>query len=296
MTSFFIPLTATWWQMLPHKISPIFLQFGNFEIRYYGLMFVLSILGAYAVSRFLIKKENYPYSIKQIDDFYFWVIIGVILGGRLGYVLFYNLNYYLKYPLEIFLPFDTQNNFEYTGIGGMSYHGGLIGSILAAFLFAKKEKLKIMKFMDFITLGVPAGYTFGRIGNFLNGELFGRPTEVPWGMYFPSDFLGTLRHPSQLYEALFEGIVLFFILWQFRNKKPFDGFILALYLILYGVARFGIEYTREPDRHLGFIIGSFTMGQALCFFMIAFGAGLLAWGCNRKTDVVSDGDRLGSQT
>jgi len=182
-----------------------------------------------------------------------------------------NLFYYFKHPLEIFLPFDINNGFQYTGLYGMSYHGALIVIVIASVVFCRKYKLNFWLLADLLIPAVPLGYTFGRLGNFINGELYGRVTTVPWGMYFPLDSLHRLRHPSQLYEALFEGIFLFIILWSLRNRIRISGALFSLYLIGYGSVRFFIEFFREPDRQLGFVLGSFSMGQILCFIMIILG-------------------------
>jgi phosphatidylglycerol:prolipoprotein diacylglycerol transferase len=201
-----------------------------------------------------------------------WTILGLIVGARLGYVLFYNFSYYLSHPLEILLPFEFSGGIRFVGISGMSYHGGAIGVLLATLIFCRKRAISFWNILELFSPAVPLGYTFGRIGNFINGELYGRRTDVPWGMYFPLDSLHQLRHPSQLYEAFFEGLVLFAILWSIRRRSPFDGFLFAAYLFGYGFVRFFIEFFREPDVQLGLIFGGvFTMGQALCLLMMAAG-------------------------
>jgi len=199
------------------------------------------------------------------------LILAVLIGGRLGYVLFYNLFYYLKHPLEIFLPFNINNGFQYTGLYGMSYHGALIAIVITSVFFCRKYKLNFWLLADLLASAVPLGYTFGRLGNFINGELYGRVTTVPWGMFFPLDLKHQLRHPSQLYEALFEGIFLFIILWSLRKRVRISGTLFSLYLIGYGSVRFFLEFFREPDQQLGLIFGPFTMGQILCFTMILSG-------------------------
>jgi phosphatidylglycerol:prolipoprotein diacylglycerol transferase len=197
-----------------------------------------------------------------------------MLGARLGYVFFYNFSYYMSNPLEILLPFSFSGGLHFTGLAGMSYHGGLLGVITATALFCRKYKIKFWQYVDFLIPSIPLGYTFGRIGNFINGELFGRVTEMPWGMYFPQDRTNQLRHPSQLYEAFFEGIFLFLILWTIRKKKLFNGFFLSLYIIGYGTVRFFIEIVREPDEHIGYFYNTLTLGQILCIFMILSGLGI----------------------
>jgi len=199
------------------------------------------------------------------------MILGLVIGARLGYVLFYNLSYYLEHPLEIILPFSFSNGVTFTGISGMSYHGGLIGVILSAWLYIRQAKLDWWSLVDLYIPAIPLGYTFGRLGNFINGELFGRATTSSIGMYFPLAKAGELRHPSQLYEAFFEGLFLFAILWSIRKIELPKGAMLALYLIGYGTVRFFIEYFRQPDAHLGFVLLSFSMGQILCALMIAAG-------------------------
>jgi phosphatidylglycerol:prolipoprotein diacylglycerol transferase len=225
-------------------------------------MLVLSRINNEKITTF--KKE-------VIDNYFIWAIISVLIGGRLGYALFYNLSYYLQHPLEIILPFDIDNGFQYTGLYGMSYHGALIGVVLASIGFCLKYKLNFWSFVDLLAPVVPLGYTFGRLGNFINGELYGRVTTMPWGMYFPLDSAHQLRHPSQLYEALFEGLFLFVILWSLRKKVTIPGVLFSFYLIGYGSIRFILEFFREPDQQLGFILGPFSMGQVLCFAMILTG-------------------------
>jgi phosphatidylglycerol:prolipoprotein diacylglycerol transferase len=189
----------------------------------------------------------------------------------LGYVLFYNFSYYLRHPLEIVLPFDFSNGVKFTGITGMSYHGGLICVILFAWLYCRKARLDFAAMIDLFIPAIPLGYMFGRIGNFINGELYGRITTAMVGMYFPQAPEQQLRHPSQLYEAFFEGIFLFSVLWSLRKKINTRGAMLAAYLIGYGSVRFFIEYFRQPDAHLGFVLLSFSMGQVLCLLMIVTG-------------------------
>jgi phosphatidylglycerol:prolipoprotein diacylglycerol transferase len=234
-------------------------------------MYVVAFAVVYLLVVYRINSEKYDYSKELIQNYFVWAILGAIVGGRLGYVIFYNLEYYIDNPLEIFFPFDFSDGCQFTGISGMSYHGGVIGVILFSSLFCKKYDIKFWHFADLLCPAIPLGYTFGRLGNFINGELYGRVTTVPWGMYFPLDTTNQLRHPSQLYEAAFEGIFLFIVLWNLRKLKVFDGFFLSLYLIGYGFVRFFIEFVRQPDSQLGFIFGPFTMGQILCACMILGG-------------------------
>jgi phosphatidylglycerol:prolipoprotein diacylglycerol transferase len=265
------------WQHLPAHISPNLFEVGAFQIRYYSLMYLVAFFVTYMLVSYRIKQEGHHYSDEIIQDFFVWGIVGLILGARLGYVLFYQFDYYMRNPLEILLPFDFKQGFSFVGISGMSYHGGAVGVLVAAVIFCRKRAIKFWNFADLFCPAIPLGYTFGRIGNFINGELYGRMTDVPWGMYFPLDPTHQLRHPSQLYEAFFEGIVLFVILWSLRKKKTFDGFFFSLYLFAYGLVRFSIEFLREPDMHLGFIWASLSMGQLLCLMMMGAGMGIFAY-------------------
>jgi phosphatidylglycerol:prolipoprotein diacylglycerol transferase len=259
------------WNNLPEHINPVFLSMGHLQLRYYGLMYLVAFTITYFLVLSRIRKENIAFKKEVIDNYFIWAILSVLIGGRLGYALFYNLGYYIKHPLEVFLPFDIDNGFQYTGLYGMSYHGALIGVILASIGFCLKYKLNFWLFVDLLAPVVPLGYTFGRLGNFINGELYGRITTMPWGMYFPLDPAHQLRHPSQLYEALLEGLFLFVVLWSLRKKVTVPGVIFSFYLIGYGAIRFILEFFREPDQQLGFILGPFSMGQVLCFTMILTG-------------------------
>ncbi|MDO8282961.1 MAG: prolipoprotein diacylglyceryl transferase [Thermodesulfovibrionia bacterium] len=262
------------WQHIPEHINPNIIAIGQFQIRYYGMMYIVAFAIVYLLVIKRVKGEGFSFTKETIQDAFVWMIVGLMAGGRLGYVLFYNLNYYLSHPLEIFLPFSFENGIQFIGIAGMSYHGGLVGLITAALLFCRKRKIDFWYFTDLFAPVAPLGYTFGRIGNFINGELYGRETTAAWGMYFPLDSDTLLRHPSQLYEAFFEGLILFIILWSVRKKSPFNGFLLSLYLIGYGLVRFVIEFFRQPDPQLGFILGPLSMGQALCLTMIICGAAI----------------------
>ncbi len=238
-------------------------------------MYIVAFALTYFLVLYRIKHEvRFEFSKNQVNDITTYAIVGLIIGARLGYVLFYNISYYVRQPLEIFLPFSFSNGFAFTGISGMSYHGGLIGILLAVFWYIRKARLDYWDVMDLYVPVVPLGYTFGRLGNFINGELFGRATTSPIGMYFPQAPDKALRHPSQLYEAFFEGIFLFILLWSIRKMKLPGGAMLAIYVFGYGAVRFFIEYFREPDAHLGFVLSSFSMGQILCAAMMAGGMGL----------------------
>lgn len=269
------------WRYLPGQINPNLIEFGAFQVRYYGLMYLVAFALTYFLVMYRIKNEKYDYTAETIQDLMIWLIIGLILGGRLGYVLFYNFDYYAHRPWEILLPFDFSNGIRFVGISGMSFHGGVIGAIVAAVVFCRGRQIDFWRLADLFCPAVPLGYTFGRLGNFINGELYGRATTVPWGMVFPLDPEGLLRHPSQLYEAFLEGIVLFIVLWSLRKKSPFDGFLLAVYFIGYGLVRFFIEFYRQPDAQLGYYFGFLTMGQILCFIMISCGAGVFLYRKNK---------------
>jgi phosphatidylglycerol:prolipoprotein diacylglycerol transferase len=233
-----------------------------------------------------IKSQisNLRFRKEQLLDLLLYIFIGLLIGARLGYVLFYNLSYYIQNPLAIVSPFDPLTH-QFVGIYGMSYHGGLLGAILAAWIFSKKYKIYPVEYCEavasktlfhrvnfwnlanFVAPAIPAGYFFGRIGNFLNGELYGRITDKFWGMYFPTGGV-YLRHPSQLYEAFLEGLVLFLILWPLRNKGKFKSHLFIIYILGYAGARFILEFFREPDPQIGFILGFFTLGQILSLLMM----------------------------
>jgi phosphatidylglycerol:prolipoprotein diacylglycerol transferase len=263
----------SWWQHLPQHISPVIFQIGSFKLQYYGLMYLVAFAITYGLVLYRLKHEDrFQITRQQINDLTTVIILGLMVGARLGYVVFYNLSYFLKHPLEIFLPFGFSNGITFTGISGMSYHGGLIGILISAWLYARRHNIRLRDIADLYIPGIPLGYTFGRLGNFINGELYGRITTAPIGMYFPLAPEKALRHPSQLYEAFFEGVFLFAVLWSVRRAKAPAGAMLAFYLIGYGVVRFFIEFYREPDAHIGFVVGAFSMGQVLCAAMIAAGA------------------------
>ncbi|MFA5321353.1 MAG: prolipoprotein diacylglyceryl transferase [Smithella sp.] len=269
------------WQQLPSHISPVLFSVGSFQLRYYSLMYIVGFAIVYFLTIYRIKNEHYEYTEETLQDYMVWAMLGVILGARLGEVLIYNFGYFAHHPLEIFLPFSFSNGIRFTGISGMSYHGGVIGVILVSVFFLHKRKINFWKFADLIVPSIPLGYTFGRIGNFTNGELWGRITTMSWGMYFPLDPTRRLRHPSQLYEAFFEGIFLFVVLWLMRKKKYGDGYLLGLYIFGYGVVRFMIEFFREPD----FMVGPISIGQVLCALMMAVGIIIIAW--RRQVSVAS---------
>ena len=207
-----------WWQHLPAKMDPVLFEIGSFKLQYYGLMYILAFAIAYGLVLYRIRNETrFAIAGGHVEGLMINAMFGLIIGARLGYVFFYNFFYYLHHPLEIIIPFDLSNGFRFVGITGMSYHGGLIGVIFASWLYVRKAGLDFREMADLFVPVVPIGYTFGRFGNFINGELFGRATSAPIGMYFPMAPGFELRHPSQLYEAFFEGIFLFLILRVFTS-------------------------------------------------------------------------------
>lgn len=253
-------------------INPIIISFGRLKVRWYGLMYVLGFLATYLLVFYQLKKFRWQELTEKFDNLNLFLILGVIIGGRLGYVLFYQPAYYLSRPMEIFATWQ----------GGMSFHGGCIGVILAGFLTCRYYKLDFWKAADLYVVTVPIGLGFGRLGNFINGELFGKVAEVPWAMVFPNG--GPMpRHPSQIYEALLEGVLLFCILWSVKNKPWQEnksrlwphGSMLALFLILYGIVRIFVELFREPDPFLGELLFGLSMGQLLSIAMLVLGS--LLW-------------------
>ena len=272
-----------WWQTLPSKMDPILLSIGSFSIYWYSTMYLVAFGIVYLLCRSKINNKEYTkLTLPEFEDLLSWCFIALIIGARLGYVLFYNFEYYIDNPLEILLPFSIKNGvWKFTGIAGMSYHGGVIGVLIAIWLYARKKDLHLYTIADFLTPAIPLGYFFGRIGNFINGELYGRVTEASIGMYFPNAGDYQLRHPSQLYEAFFEGIVLYFLIKSLRTRFTFLGFNSGLYVFGYAFFRFFIEYVREPDNHLGFILLNLSMGQLLCIAMM-FG-GVVIWFTGYKT-------------
>jgi phosphatidylglycerol:prolipoprotein diacylglycerol transferase len=254
--------------MLVHpQFDPIAVQLGPLAVRWYGLMYLIAFGLLWAVGRWRIAKNpTGVWTAKDLDDALFYGILGTILGGRLGYVLFYKLGDYLGEPWRIFYVWE----------GGMSFHGGMLGVIFALWLFARTRKQDWLRVTDFIAPLVPLGLAAGRLGNFINAELWGRPTDVPWAMVFPN-VDNVPRHPSQLYEFGLEGIALFALLWWFSSAPKPRGAVSGLFLVGYGVFRFAAEYTRQPDSFLGQLALGLTMGQWLSLPMVAAGVGLMIW-------------------
>ena len=245
------------------EIDPVIFSIGFLKIRWYGLMYVIGFLFAWWLARRRCKLAHSPITAEQVDDLIFYGMLGVILGGRIGYALVYGTEQLLSDPLYLFKITE----------GGMSFHGGLAGVMIAMWLYGRKLRLTMWRMTDFVAPIVPLGLGFGRIGNFINGELWGKPTDVPWGFIVNGQGL----HPSQLYEALLEGFILFAILWWYSARpRPYMA-VSGLFLFLYGVFRFIVEFYRVPDAHLNYLaLGWVTMGQILCVPMIAAGAIMLA--------------------
>ncbi|NLC71926.1 MAG: prolipoprotein diacylglyceryl transferase [Desulfuromonadaceae bacterium] len=245
----------------PH-IDPVLIQIGPLSVRWYGLMYLLAFGIGYLVIRGLGRYRQLAMADETASDLLFYAMLGVILGGRLGYVLFYNPAYYLRHPLSIFAVWE----------GGMSFHGGLLGVTAAVLIFSWKKGLPVLLVADIMAGAAAPGLFFGRIGNFINGELWGRVTDLPWGMVFPG--AGPLpRHPSQLYEAFLEGLALTVVILFLHRRKVSHGVPFFTFFLLYGMFRFLVEFVREPDAHLGYLWAGATMGQLLCLPMMALGIG-----------------------
>jgi phosphatidylglycerol---prolipoprotein diacylglyceryl transferase len=259
--------------MLVHpQFDPIAVAIGPLAVRWYGLMYLVAFGLFYYLGRVRLKQPQFANAsgldAKGLEDLLFWGALGVVLGGRLGYVIFYKPGYYLSHPLEALAVWQ----------GGMSFHGGLIGVSLALLLFCKTRGLSYLKVMDFVSPLIPTGLAAGRMGNFINGELWGRATDLPWAMVFPQAQDNIARHPSQLYQFAGEGLLLFVFIWWYSKKPRPAGHVAGMFLIGYGVCRFAAEFAREPDSFLGLLAMGLSMGQLLCVPMIALGAYL----CSRK--------------
>jgi phosphatidylglycerol---prolipoprotein diacylglyceryl transferase len=243
----------------PH-IDPEIFRVGPFAIRWYGMMYVLGFGASYFLVLYQLKKKTLDITKAQIDDIYFYLVLGLLVGARLGYVLFYNPSFYLEHPLEVFVLWH----------GGMSFHGGAIGTFVLGYWAMRRRKISFLKAADLITPTIPLGLFFGRMGNFINGELWGRQSTAPWAMIFPTGG-NVARHPSQLYEAFLEGLVLFAVLWIYKDRKKREGDVFAVFLILYAVFRVFCEFFREPDVQVGYFFGLVTMGQILSILMLVVG-------------------------
>lgn len=255
----------------PH-IDPIALSLGPLKIHWYGITYLVGFVAAWLLLSWRAKKPNSGWTTEEVSDLIFYGAMGVILGGRIGYCLFYNLPFYATHPLQVFYVWD----------GGMSFHGGAIGVLFALWLFAKKTGKAYFTVTDFGVPVVPLGLGAGRIGNFINAELWGRPTDVPWAMIFPTDPYQLPRHPSQLYEFALEGVVLFLLLWIYSRKPRPAATVTGLFGVGYGLARITVEFFREPDAQLGYLaFGWLTMGQVLSVPLVLAGLGLIWWGLSQ---------------
>lgn len=254
-------------------IDPVAISLGPLQVRWYGLSYIAgTLLGWWLLRR---RAGRHGWNAEQVADLVFYVVLGAVVGGRLGSVLFYNLPYYLDHPLAVFRIWE----------GGMSFHGGLLGVLLAIWWFARKQRRGFFEVTDYLAPVVPLALFFGRIGNFINGELWGKPSDVPWAMVFPDPAAGGVpRHPSQLYEAALEGLLLFAILWAYSARPRPTMAISGLFLAGYGVFRFLVEFVRVPDEQLGYLaFGWLTMGQVLCVPMIVAGVILMLLAYRKAT-------------
>ncbi len=262
--------------MLPYpNIDPVALDLGFLQIHWYGLMYLVGIGGAWFLASRRLHAFDPTWSKEKLSDLVFWVAMGVIVGGRLGYVLFYDLPAYIANPLLILEVWK----------GGMSFHGGLIGVMLATLWFARRNGKSFFELMDFIAPLVPIGLGAGRIGNFINAELWGKVSDVPWAMVFPTGGPEP-RHPSQLYQFALEGVALFVILWIYSRKPRPTMAVSGLFAVCYGIFRFIVEFVRVPDAQLGYLAwGWLTMGQVLCVPMVLAGLGLMVYAYKRQATV-----------
>ena len=262
--------------MLVHpQFDAVAFSLGPLAVRWYGLMYLIAFALVLVLGRWRIATGKTALSTRDLDDVLFFGMLGTILGGRLGYVLFYKAGFYLQHPLDVFKVWE----------GGMSFHGGLIGVLIGIMVFARLRGYTFLQVADFVAPLVPSGLAAGRLGNFINGELWGRPVvnpdSVPWAMIFPQAGDAIPRHPSQLYEVGLEGFALFVLVWWFAHKKRPEGAVSGMFLIGYGTARFCVEFTREPDNFLGLLALGLSMGQWLSLPMILAGISLLVWAYRR---------------
>lgn len=241
-----------------HNINPVLLDLGPLEIRYYGLFYIVGIAIGYFLLRHFIRKKQLNLTEDELLDLIIYIAFGLLLGSRIFYFIFYNFSWLLQNPLNLFKLWE----------GGMSFHGGLIGVIAAGYLFCRQKKKNFLEIADYVVMPIAIGLAIGRLGNFINGELFGRPTTLPWAVNFGD---GIARHPSQLYEAA-KNIIIFSTLWLIKDKTFPTGFRFWLFVTMYGCLRFTIEFVREPDPQLGFFLQYFTMGQLLSGAMIIMGS------------------------
>jgi phosphatidylglycerol:prolipoprotein diacylglycerol transferase len=247
-------------------IDPVFLRIGPLAFRWYGLMYIIGFVASYFIISSGARRKEILLSRDDVADLIFTVAMGIICGGRLGYVLFYNLSFYLEHPLKVLAVWE----------GGMSFHGGVTGAILAGWWYVRKKRLPFFRMADIGSMAGPVGLFCGRIGNFINGELYGRVTDVPWGMVFPGGGL-QLRHPSQLYEAFLEGPLLLLIMWMTSRRNLPDGVVFWTFIAGYGLFRSFVELFREPDTQIGLLSGFISMGQLLSLPMLLIGMAMIVW-------------------
>lgn len=262
------------------NIDPVFLRLGPLQFRWYGLMYLLGLTAAYFVIKGRAARWQVPLTRDQLYDMIVYAAVGIFAGGRLGYTLFYNFSYYIQNPAKIIAVWE----------GGMSFHGGLLGTIVALWWFSKRRGIPALTVADLAAGATPIGLGLGRIGNFINGELYGRATDVDWCMVFPGGG-PDCRHPSQLYEAALEGGLLFLLLAAISRWRTPPGTVFWSFIAGYGVCRMVVEFFREPDLHLGFILGPFSMGQLLSLPMVLAGAFMLAWGFRQTSERAKGGRR-----
>ncbi|WP_409524599.1 prolipoprotein diacylglyceryl transferase [Nitrincola sp. MINF-07-Sa-05] len=249
-----------------HDIDPVALQLGPLQIHWYGLMYIIGFGAAWWLGVLRARKPGSDWSEQQVSDLIFWGAVGVIAGGRMGYVLFYHFDYFLQDPLWLFAVWE----------GGMSFHGGFLGVVMVLWLFARRHKKSFFALADFIAPLIPIGLGAGRLGNFIGGELWGRATDQTWGVIFPAAGDGLARHPSQLYQMLLEGVILFAALWWYSSKPRPAMAVSGLFVLLYGIFRIIVEFFREPDAHLGLVAFDWlSMGQLLSLPMLMLGSCLL---------------------
>ena len=257
------------WNNIYANFDPVAFNLFGLPVHWYGIMYVLALISALYMGKWIIKHDNIDIESKNIDDYFIYIEVGIILGARIGYIAFYDPNalYYFTHPWQIFNPFNQEG--EFVGIRGMSYHGAVLGWFLGSLFYYYRRGGNFGRIMDIVAIAVPLGYTFGRLGNFFNQELIGRATDASWGIYVE----GVLRHPSQIYEAFLEGILIFLIIFTYRKYKRYEGELILIYGFLYGIMRPLAEIWRQPDPQIGFICcNSLTMGMFLSFFMTTAGA------------------------
>nr|WP_041716729.1 prolipoprotein diacylglyceryl transferase [Alloalcanivorax dieselolei] len=250
------------------QIDPVLVSLGPLQIHWYGLMYMIGFVGGWWLAKTRAQRPDSGWTREQVNDLLFYMALGVILGGRVGYVLFYGFDRFLDNPLWLFQIWT----------GGMSFHGGALGVLFAFWLFARRTGKRYFQVADFAVPMVPIGLGAGRFGNFINGELWGRASDMPWAMVFPTDPMGVSRHPSQLYEFFLEGVVLFLVLWIYSAKPRPAGSVTGLFGIGYGLSRILVEFFREPDAHIGYLAGGWlTMGMLLSLPMVLIGAAMVVW-------------------